>query len=290
MKKKIVLMLSLILIAAMLFSGCGSTAAQSDTSEEQQLANPWTASDEQGVLEATGFDMAAPENAADVSYSYMADGAMAQMTYTLDGANWIYRMQMADELTDISGMEYQWLEGTECSVSGRDAIYHGYNVATNDATENIQVVNWYDAVTGVTYSLSATGKELSEAEMLTYAESLYTPLQGEATDDPDADRENELNEYFLGEHKRSSDESVLTISENEDGTFDINLSVTRLCSLENGVGTFADHKMTFTVEDPSEGELTGMIYRDNDNSLVVEITDSTWSLLPTGEVLDGFGK
>lgn len=290
MKKKIALMLSLTLIAAKLFAGCGSDANQGESSEKQEIANPWTASDEQGVVEATGFDMVAPDGAADVAYSYMADGAMAQMTYELDGVSWTYRMQMADALTDISGMEYQWTEETECSVAGRDATYCGYTAAGQDAAESAQIVNWYDPVTGVTYSLSATGKELSEAEMLTYAEILYAPLQGEATDDPDADRDRELNEYFLGEHKRSYDESVLTISENEDGTFNVNLSITRLCSLENGVGTFADHKMTFTVTDPSENEMSGVIYLDSDSSLIVEITDSTWSLLPTGELLDGFGK
>ncbi len=289
MKKKIVLLLSLSLSAAMMLSGCGSNADQGDAIEEE-IANPWTTSDEQGVAEATGFDMIAPEGATDVSYSYMADDATAQMSYKLDDANWNYRIQTADELTDISGMEYQWLDKTECTVAGLEALYCGYNLTTSDSTEIVHVLNWYDALTGVTYSLSATDKEMSQEEMLAYAESLYVPLQGEATADSDADRERELNDYFLGEHTRSYDESVLSISANEDGTFNINLSITRLCTLENGVGTFADHKMTFTVTDPSENEMSGVIYLDSDNSLIVEITDSTWSLLPSGEILDGFGK
>ncbi len=289
MKKKIVLLLSLSLSAAMMLSGCGSNADQGDSIEEE-IANPWTTSDEQGVAEATGFDMIAPEGATDVSYSYMADDATAQMSYKLDDANWNYRIQTADELTDISGMEYQWLDKTECTVAGLEALYCGYNLTTSDSTEIVHVLNWYDALTGVTYSLSATDKEMSQEEMLAYAESLYVPLQGEATADSDADRERELNDYFLGEHTRSYDESVLSISANEDGTFNINLSITRLCTLENGVGTFADHKMTFTVTDPSENEMSGVIYLDSDNSLIVEITDSTWSLLPSGEILDGFGK
>ena len=48
--------------------------------------------------------------------------------------------------------------------------------------------------------------------------------------------------------------------------------------------------MTFVVQDPSENEMSGVIYCDSDNSLIVQITDSTWELLPTGETLDGFGK
>lgn len=291
-KKTIFLVLSLTVISAMLLAGCSSKPDQGSSTDDQkqEIANPWTGSDEQGVAEATGFDLAAPDGATDIAYSYMAEGAMAQMTYALDGANWTYRIQAADELTDISGMAYEWTEETAGSVAGREAGYCTYATSGSKTTGTVRLVNWYDAVTGVTYSLSATGKDLSDAEMQAYAESLYVPLQGDATDDSDADRESELNDYFLGEHKRSYDESVLTISENEDGTFCINLSITRLCDLENGVGTFADHNMTFVVQDPSENEMSGVIYRGSDNDLIVQITDSTWELLPTGETLDGFGK
>ena len=48
--------------------------------------------------------------------------------------------------------------------------------------------------------------------------------------------------------------------------------------------------MYFEVTDPAEGTMKGMIYLDSDTSLCVKITDSTWDLLPTDEVIDGFGK
>ena len=317
MKKKIMMMLSLALVSAMLLAGCASTATETETQTEEQaetetqteeqaeeteteeteeaeqteeLANPWTESDEQGVADATGFDMTAPEGATDVSYSYMSEEAMAQMTYTLDGASWTYRLQMGDEMEDISGMSYAWMTGTEDTVGNWKAMYYAYNAASNDGTETVELMNWYDMVTGVNYSLSATGKELSQEEMKTYAESIYAPLQGEATDDAFADREAELNNYFLGEHKRSDDESYLTISENSDGTFKVDILITRLANLENGTGTFEDHKMNFVVKDPNDNDLSGMIYLDSDNSLCVKITDSTWDLLPNDEVLTGFGK
>lgn len=297
MKKKLISVLTVMSLSMVILAGCSFSAGQKDQNaestdapEQTELANPWTESDEQGVAEATGFDMVAPDGAANVSYSYMADGAMAQMTYELDGAKWTYRMQMADALTDISGMAYQWTGEEKGSVAGKEAMYYAYSASDDGAENDVQVVNWYDAVPGVTYSLSASAKDLEGMDIQAYAEKLYAPLQGDATGDPDADRVSELNDYFLGEHKRSYDESVLTIAENEDGTFAVNLSITRLCVLENGVGTFEDHKMTFEVDDPSENKLSGVIYRDSDNSLAVKITDSTWDLLPNDEVLDGFGK
>ncbi len=187
MKKKIISILALMTVGMMIFAGCSSSEVKEDQSseaaaatEQEQLANPWTQSDEQGVLEATGFDIAAPEGASDVSYSYMAEGKMAQMTYVLDEINWTYRIQLADALSDISGMAYEWTGKEEGTVSDREAMYYAYS-APEDGTENdIQVVNWYDAVTGVAYSLSASAKDLDGMDIQAYAESLYAPLQGDA--------------------------------------------------------------------------------------------------------------
>ncbi len=309
MKKRMILAAAAAALCAVTATACGSSSAKETTTaaettaaateaatteaaeeetESEQIANPWTESDEAGVAEATGFDMKAPEGATEVSYSYMAEDGLAQLQYQLDDANWIYRMQQADALTDISGMHYTWESEEEGLVSGRKAMY--YALGGLDDPENVQLVNWYDSVTGVTYSLSASGKELNGMDIQAYAENIFAPLQGESTDDPEADRRNELDTYFLGTHKRSYDDSELSIAENSDGSFSINLSIVGLCSLENGTGTFEDHKMFFDIEDPNGEKMSAMIYRDSDNSLVVKITDSTWDYLPKDEVLDGFGE
>ena len=255
-----------------------------------ELANPWTESDKQGAADATGFEMTAPEGAENVTYSYMQESGLAQMRYTLDETEWIYRMQMADELTDISGMAYDWTLEEEGTVSGRAAVYYSYCAPDGETENDVQVVNWYDAVTGVTCSLSAVSADLDGMDIQAYAENLYLPLQGEATDDADADRERELADYFLGEHKRSDDSSVLVLSDNNDGTFAVSISVTRLCNLEGGVGAFEDHKMRFEIDDPNGNKMSGVIYRDSDNSLTVKITDSAWTYLKSDDVLEGFGK
>ena len=299
MKKKIALALAVIAVCAAFMTGCGSakkedtsaadntenTENTENTTENTQIANPWTESDEDGVAEATGFDLTAPDGATDVVYSYMEDGKMAQMTYVLDNAEWTYRAQQADELTDISGLSIKWTEETEGTVTDREAAYY----AGTDSDKNVQLVNWYDIVPGVTYSLSATGKmEISTADMQKYAEGIFVPTQGNAEGDTEDD---DAAAYFVGEHKRSSDESLLTVTDNGDGTYKIDIKITKLCSLEDGEGTYADGKMTFTIKDPSDGDLTGEIYRgDGENTLTVKFTDSTWSLIPNDEVFEGFGE
>ncbi len=315
MRKNFKLMLAAVAVSVTAMTGCGNTsdkaAAEAETQAETEAAaaeestaeestdaeaigmpNPWTESDEQGVLEATGFELKAPEGAAEVNYSYLQESNMAQMTYVLDDISWTYRMEPADELTDISGIYQDWTDEdkSEGTVSGREAVYYGYIAGDDSNDKDIQLVNWYDAVTGVTYSLSAMAEDLDGMDIQAYAEALYAPLQGEATDDPEADRTNELKDYFLGEHTKSYDGSTLTITDNNDGTFAVNIDIFRLCSLDDGVGTFSDHKMYFDVTDPAGNKMSGMIYRDSDNSLTVKITDSTWDYLQVDDTIEGFGK
>lgn len=268
-------------------------AAESSAAENADavgLANPWTDTDQKGIEAATGFTMTAPEGADDIAYRYLASEGLAELQYTLNGEHWVYRMEMADALTDISGIYEEWTSEEDGSVSGRDAKYYSYFHMNDDTIDDVNLVNWYDAVTGVTYSLSVTGSDLNGLDMQACAESIYEPLQSDATDDAEADRRNELQDYFLGEHARSEDGSSLNIAENSDGSFRVDLTVTRLCNLENGIGSFNDHKLSFTIQDPNGSDLTAVIYRDSDNSLCVRILESSWDYLPKDEVLEGFGK
>ncbi len=307
MKRKVALILSVMSISMLAMAGCGSssketaaetsveettTVAEETTAEETVgMANPWTESDKEGVLEATGFEMAAPDGATDIAYSYMKEDGLAQLTYTLDDASWTYRIQLADKLTDISGMYYDWsADPSEGEVSGREALYYGYAAPEGSDEDSVMLVNWYDVVTGTTYSLSAVGKDLDGMDIQAYAESIYSPLQGDSTDDPEGDKVKELNDYFLGEHVSSYDGSTLSIKDNNDGTYGIHISLFRLCDLEDGVGRFEDHKMYFDIKDPNEENMSGVIYRDSDNSLVVKITDSKWDLISNDDTFEHFEK
>lgn len=185
----------LVLTLSLALLGCGgkdnNPAEILEGAEKQDknvaIENPWTESDEKGVLEATGYNVKAPEDATEVHYSFCADEKMAQVTYQKDNIDWTYRIKESTEAEDISGMNYEWNVSEEGTVSGKKAIYMGYSDAKEgsdfiDDVKYIQVVNWYDDLTGVSYSLSASGNDLNGMDIQVYAEQIYESLQKEVTD------------------------------------------------------------------------------------------------------------
>lgn len=163
---------------------------QSDDSGESQdevfvgMANPWQEGDKQSMLDATGIELDAPDGAEQVIYRYMTDGTMAELQFNYDGNDWTYRAQPAAEFTDISGMYYEWNEESDGEVSGRAAKFYAYSDASEDAetiddVNYVMVVNWFDAVPGIMYSLSAEGKDLNGMDIQVYAEDIFVPVQGE---------------------------------------------------------------------------------------------------------------
>lgn len=287
MKNRIVIAMMFLTLAATSLIGCGSSDQQESTvveetteaaggttvaeeAENTQLANPWTDSDRQGVLEATGFDMAAPEGASDVSYSYMAEDGLAQMTYILDGNDWTYRILSAAELTDISGLSVEWSYQGDATVAGLEGKDYAYGDINADNSDHYQMIQWYDAAAGVTYSLSVYSlHDLGGMDIQVFAESIYQPLQGEASDDAEADAENEINEYFLGDFTSNYDSSTMSIEANSDDTYTVQLSLFRTMDIEDTAATFKDHIIYFKSTD---FDVEGTIYRDSDNTLTVMIT------------------
>ena len=113
-----------------------------------------------------------------------------------------------------------------------------------------------------------------------------TAGQPEATETSESSTQDTGNASagsFVGEHISSYDGSTLTISDNGDGTYKVDIELFRLCSLENGVGTLEGDQMTFVVDDPNGEKLTGAITRDSNNVFTVTITESSWSLLANGD-------
>lgn len=139
--------------------------------------------------------------------------------------------------------------------------------------------------------------QITETEEADSSESADTADQQKKEDTADAVSQQETTETsegsaqdtgnastgsFVGEHVSSYDGSTLTIADNGDGTYRVDMELFRLCSLENAVGTLNGDEMTFVADDPNGEKLTGVITRDSNNGFTMTVTDSSWPLLENG--------
>lgn len=128
------------------------------------------------ILHTLGYDMAvAPAGAENVTYTVfpMGDMTVAETAFTLDGTTWAYRTAStgAIEFRDISGVETP-------GETEKDAEL-GWCSAHLSYTEGGEGrIVWFDIAPGLVYSLHMD-QGASEEALLTMAEALYTPMQGE---------------------------------------------------------------------------------------------------------------
>lgn len=267
---------------------------EDETSEGMGIANPWIDSDQAGVFKATGFDLIAPAGAANAAYSYMPSTGMAQLNYTMDHAMWVYRVQPTDALEDISGIYCEWNYTWETKVAGMDAMEYSYASNTEgdfvDNMECTRVINWYDAQSRVTHSLSVIGTDLNSMDTAVYAENLYKLNTGDTPDREEAAKGfQETDRSYLGLHVSSYDGSEILVEEGgENGRLNVSVSLYRLCSLDDGVGIYENGVIRFEATDPSGNIIRCCLYYDSNISLCMEVEESTWEYLPTGTVIHGF--
>lgn len=270
-----------LLVFAMIFmmAACGSQDNKSENADGEMqegvnMSNPWADSDKEGVLEATGFELNAPAGAANIAYSYNSSIGMAQLNYAMDDAMWVYRMQKTDALEDISGIYSEWDYTGDTLVAGMDAMEYSYasEPDSNGNMDCVRVINWYDAQNKVTHSLSALGPDLNGMDMASYAEKLLP---------------EDLYSSFLGLHVNSNDGSDILVEEDGD-KLKVNVSIFRLCTLDDGVGTYENGEINFESIDPSGEPIKCRLYYNSGSSLCLEVEESTWEYLPNGTVIDGF--
>ncbi len=77
---------------------------------------------------------------------------------------------------------------------------------------------------------------------------------------------------------------ALTIEKGEGNNYTIQVTIFRLGSLEDGVGTLDASGMKFTATDPAGNPIKGLITSDG-QSATLTITDSTWEYLTNGYTL-----
>ena len=101
-----------------------------------------------------------------------------------------------------------------------------------------------------------------------------------------SDTDAEIDDPYLGEFADENGNKSLEIGLTEAATHSVKLSIIRLANFDDGEGNLSDGGLSFMATDPNGNPIYGMINIDpedpDQNTLIVEITDSTWDLLPNG--------
>ena len=142
------------------------------------MPNPWEDLTAAELQEASGRVFGVPEGAENVIYRYLRSEDLAEMQFTWEADEFCGRIQPAelqeDGMTDISGMYYEWEHTEEISVgSCRGTIAQ----AQDGDGAQAQLCLWYDAETGLMYSLSVVTADPDGLDLTALAEQVYVPAE-----------------------------------------------------------------------------------------------------------------
>ena len=160
MKKTLCILLTLAL--------CLLGAAVAET-----IANPWIESTSADIAEAIGATFGVPEGAEVVAYGLMPEDGLAEMDFTLDGMEYVARIQPAEAFTDISGLFYEWEAETPFPLADME----GLERRAADGEETIDSALWFDETMGLMYALSTSGPDLDGFDITPIAAAIYVQAE-----------------------------------------------------------------------------------------------------------------
>ena len=139
------------------------------------MANPWSPTTAQGLMDALGLQLGLPDGATNVTWQMMENPQMGQVQFNWQGEDYTARVAPTDEFEDISGMYYDWEVEDECEVGRCKGVIR----RAHDGGNTVDVCLWYDDLTGLMYSVSVVGADLDGFDITAAAQILYIPLQTE---------------------------------------------------------------------------------------------------------------
>ena len=163
MKRAISALLALLVIAG------GAALA------EVGLANPWTQTTAQGLMDALGLQLGLPDGATNVAWQMMKAKQMGQVTFAWQGVDYTARIAPTDIFEDISGLYYEWDSQADCAVGRCTGVCRRAHADGN----TVDLCLWYDDLTGMMYSVSVIDTDLDGFDLLAAARILYIPMQTE---------------------------------------------------------------------------------------------------------------
>ncbi len=143
------------------------------------MSNPIVETDAESLRNTLGLFLGAPEGAQNVRYSIIG-GTTAQVNYDFGGAACTARILPSAELTDVSGMFYEWSASQDFAadrVTGSVKVYDG------EDSDCVAVI-MFDPLPGLSYSFTAAGADLSkfdyETALLSTFEFIDQSAEGES--------------------------------------------------------------------------------------------------------------
>ena len=86
---------------------------------------------------------------------------------------------------------------------------------------------------------------------------------------------------IIGEYENSNDGSTITISKSDNGRIKVEIGLTRLATIDDGVGVLFDNGLTFSATDAAGNPIYGEIAIEG-NTARLTFTKSKWEYLPDG--------
>lgn len=178
---KIKRLIAAILCVVMAFSFAACTKENTEPEDPGDIGaltpNPLTESTKEGILDEYGFTFALPEGAEEVSYWVIKGedeaSPIVECRFVSDGVSCRYRLQSQQsvELTDISGMNYEWTNDKPVEVSYCEGIARWI-----DSEQGICF--FFDLVMGVGFCVSMDSGA-SEQALLAHADTLFSEYKNE---------------------------------------------------------------------------------------------------------------
>jgi len=141
---------------------------------EVGLANPWEETTAGELARFPGVTFGVPEGAEDIDYLLLREDALAEMQFTWYDLRYCARIKPASAFEDISGLYYDWTHEMPCRIGwceGVDRRFLGED-------EAVDVCLWYDAVSGLMYSVSTSAPDLDGFDIGAAADWVYMPARG----------------------------------------------------------------------------------------------------------------
>lgn len=178
------------------------------------------------------------------------------------------------------------------SIFGCTQIQETENSKKTSSTEVVSEEASTDATTEV------ISTEFSSSETVTSSESNDIGTE-EVTISEEADKVDDVTkeaeavttedssvqkDIYVGEYVDVDDnESYLIINQNNDGSYYIHISRSRLANLDEGTGILTDNGVEFSVMDPAGNTMKGIISISGEMATVT-FTDSSWTYIHSNEI------